>query len=136
MPKVQDDSYAGTRDGGDAGVGDVGGHITTDRNNRSVTNGASSSTAVLLEVELDMSLIKMLIILSKAGKPGLTTRELLNQFQSVGPGQVVLKRAVDEGFVTRKEIKREDKKGSGGSHVTMNYITPAGKQHLKGLLDD
>jgi hypothetical protein len=26
--------------------------------------------------------------------------------------------------------------GRGGSHVTMNYITPAGKQHLKELLDD
>lgn len=87
-------------------------------------------------MKLDMSLIKMLIILSKAGEEGLTTRELLNRFESIGPGQVVLKRAVDEGFVRRVEVKREDKKGRGGSHVTMNYITPAGKRHLKGLLDD
>ncbi len=60
---------------------------------------------------------------------------------------------VDEETV-RKKIKRQEKlgaiqgwravihpnligcKGRGGSHVTMNYITPTGKQHLKGLLDD
>jgi DNA-binding Lrp family transcriptional regulator len=60
---------------------------------------------------------------------------------------------VDEETV-RKRIKRQEKlgaiqgwravihsnligcKGRGGSHVTMNYITPTGKQHLKGLLDD
>jgi hypothetical protein len=108
-----------------------------DRNNRSMSKEASSSVLVIeKELKLDMSLIKMLIILSRAGEEGLTTRELLSQFQSVGPGQAVLKRAVREGYVRRDPVKREDKKGSGGSHVTMNYITPAGKQHLKGLLLD
>jgi hypothetical protein len=63
-------------------------------------------------------------------------RDLLKQFESIGPGQVVLKRAVEEGFVKRVEVKREDKKGRGGVHVTMNYITAAGKRHLKGLLDE
>ena len=55
-------------------------------------------------------------------------------FESVGSGQAALKRAVEKAYVERSPIKREDKKGRGGSHVTMNYIIPAGKQHLKGLL--
>ena len=78
----------------------------------------------------------MLIILSKAGEGGLTARDLLNQFESIGPGQAVLKRATDKGYVKRVEVKREDKKGRGGVHVTMNYITLTGKQHLRELLDD
>ena len=42
--------------------------------------------------------------------------------------------AIYERLPTDK--KREDKKGRGGSNVVINYITPAGKQFLRELLDD
>ena len=85
--------------------------------------------------EPDMSLVKMLIILSKAGEDGLHTRPLLNEFHSVDYGQTVLKEAVNKGYIRRSPTKVENKKGRGGSHIIINYITPAGKQYLKGLLD-
>lgn len=69
------------------------------------------------------------------GQDGLTTRELLKRFHSTGYGHTVLKEAVDKDYVERAPTKRTEHKGRGGSRVTMNYITPTGKQHLKGLLD-
>jgi len=86
--------------------------------------------------EPDMSLVRMLIILSKAGEDGLYTRALLEKFRSSGYGQALLKEAVQKGYVRRTPVKIEDKKGRGGSNVIRNYITPVGKQYLKGLLDD
>src|SRR5215217_2793000 len=122
MPRVQDDF-----------------NNTMNRNNRSMSGEASSVLLVGKETstnDIDMSLVKMLIILSRAGENGLTTRDLLKKFHSTGYGQTVLRQAVDKGYVGRIPTKREDKKGRGGSNVVINYITPAGKKHLKGLLDE
>lgn len=97
-----------------------------DRNNRSAGNRVSSSGITALVSDLDMKLIKMLIILSRAGEEGLNTRALLREYQSIGPGQELLRELEKKGYVRRSEVKREDKKGRGGVHVTMNYITPTG----------
>ena len=77
-----------------------------------------------------------MVILSKAGEDGLHTRDLLEKFRSVGYGQVLLREAMQKGYVKRTPVKKEDKKGRGGSNVVINYITPAGKQYLRELLDD
>jgi hypothetical protein len=77
-----------------------------------------------------------MVILSKAGEDGLHTRALLEKFRSVGYGQVLLREAMQKGYVKRTPVKKEDKKGRGGSNVVINYITPAGKQYLREILDD
>jgi hypothetical protein len=106
-----------------------------DKNNRRTLDRVSSSGITSLVSDLDMRLIKMLIILYRAGEKGLNTRALLKEYQSIGPGQELLKDLVKKGFVRRSEVKIEDKKGRGGTHVTMNYITKDGTRYLKNLVD-
>jgi hypothetical protein len=51
-------------------------------------------------------------------------------------GQTIFRQGIQKVIVKGLEMKREGKKGRGGSHVTMNYLTSADKQMLKEPLDD
>jgi hypothetical protein len=50
-----------------------------------------------------MGVIRLLIILSKAGDGGLPTVELLNELGSTGYGQVLIKPAEEKGYLERRE---------------------------------
>jgi hypothetical protein len=59
----------------------------------------------------------------------IPTVKLLTKIKSTDYGQHIIRRAVKEGYVARKELPPQGK----GNYLVMNYLTPKGKRLLKAL---
>ncbi|MDQ3903449.1 MAG: hypothetical protein M3247_07395 [Thermoproteota archaeon] len=59
----------------------------------------------------------------------ISTVKLLAKLNSTGYGQYIMKRAVREGYMVRKEQPPEGK----GNYLVINYLSPKGKSLLKKL---
>jgi hypothetical protein len=61
----------------------------------------------------------------------ISTVKLLKKLKSTGYGQHIIRRAVREGYVARKEQRPEGK----GNYLVVNYLTPKGMELLMQLSD-
>jgi predicted transcriptional regulator len=55
--------------------------------------------------------------------------KLLKKLKSTGYGQHIIRRAVREGYMTKKEQRPEGR----GNYLVINYLTPKGKKLLANL---
>lgn len=65
------------------------------------------------------------------GNPGgsISTVKLLTKLKSTGYGQHIIRRAVREGYIARKEQRPQGK----GNYLVVNDLTPKGKALLSKL---
>ena len=65
------------------------------------------------------------------GNPGgsISTVKLLTKLKSTGYGQHIIRRAVREGYIARKEQRPQGK----GNYLVVNDLTPKGKVLLSKL---
>jgi len=82
-------------------------------------------------VKMNQGLIHLLQAIDSSPGGSISTVKLLKKLKSTGYGQHIIRRAVKEGYITRKEHPPEDK----GNYLKVNYLTPKGKALLKKLCD-
>ncbi len=68
------------------------------------------------------ALSRLLVILLEKGE--LPTRKLLSEYGATGYGQILIKQARRQGFITRKEQEPEGK----GNHLVVNALTAKGRK--------
>jgi DNA-binding PadR family transcriptional regulator len=82
-----------------------------------------------------VSIMRLLIILSRAGNEGMRTEKLLKELGSTHHGQDTIRLTEKQGFIERvKETRRPE--GQKGNYAVYNIITPKGKEYLQSLLQD
>ena len=91
------------------------------------------TTSIEVSAEDFARINKGLIHLLKAidGNPGgsISTVRLLTKLKSTGYGQHIIRRAVRDGYVVRKERRPQGK----GNYLVVNHLTPKGKALLEKL---
>jgi hypothetical protein len=98
------------------------------------TSFSSSKVEVSTEdfVKMNQGLIHLLQAIDSSSPDGsISTVKLLTKLKSTGYGQYIIKRAVREGYIARKE---QPPKGRG-NYLVINYLTPKGKALLRKLSD-
>ena len=73
----------------------------------------------------------MLQAIDSSPSGSISTVKLLKKLKSTGYGQHIIRRAVKEGYIARKEQVPQGK----GNYLKVNYLTPKGKVLLKKLSD-
>ena len=97
------------------------------------TSFSSSKVEVSTEdfVKMNQGLIHLLQAIDSSPGSSISTVKLLIKLKSTGYGQYIIKRAVREGYIARKE---QPPKGRG-NYLVINYLTPKGKALLRKLSD-
>jgi DNA-binding MarR family transcriptional regulator len=102
--------------------------ITTNRMTR-----PSSSLKVEVSIEdfasMNQGLIRLLQAIDNSPGGSISTVKLLTKLKSTGYGQHIIRRAVREGYMARKEQPPEGR----GNYLVINYLTPKGKALLRKL---
>jgi hypothetical protein len=80
---------------------------------------------------MNQGLIHLLQAIESSPSDSISTVKLLKKLKSRGYGQHIIRRAVKEGYIARKEQVPQAK----GNYLKVNYLTPKGKVLLKKLLD-
>ena len=79
----------------------------------------------------NQGLVHLLQAIDSSAGGSISTVKLLVKLRSTGYGQHIMRRAVREGYVARKE---QPPKGRG-NYLVINYLTPKGKALLRKLSD-
>jgi hypothetical protein len=82
--------------------------------------------------QINIALLRLLMVLSKAGQDRLSTEKLLDAVHSSHHGQRMIKLGVKKGYIERFTVPQP--KGKRGNAYTMNRLTPRGKRFLSKLL--
>lgn len=80
---------------------------------------------------MNQGLIHLLQAIDSSPSGSISTVKLLKKLKSTGYGQYIIRRAVREGYIARKEQVPQGK----GNYLKVNYLTPKGKVLLKKLSD-
>jgi hypothetical protein len=80
---------------------------------------------------MNQGLIHLLQAIDRSPSGSISTVKLLKKLKSTGYGQHIIRRAVKEGYIARKEQVPQGK----GNYLKVNYLTPKGKVLLKKLSD-
>jgi hypothetical protein len=80
---------------------------------------------------MNQGLIHLLQAIDSSPSGSISTVKLLKKLKSTGYGQHIIRRAVKEGYIARKEQVPQGK----GNYLKVNYLTPKGKVLLKKLSD-
>jgi hypothetical protein len=80
---------------------------------------------------MNQGLIHLLQAIDSSPGGSISTFKLLKKLKSTGYGQHIIRRAVKEGYIARKEQPPEGK----GNYLLLNYLTPRGKALLKKISD-
>jgi hypothetical protein len=78
---------------------------------------------------INKGLIHLLQAIDGNSGGSISTVKLLTKLKSTGYGQHIIRRAVREGYVARKERRPQGK----GNYLVVNYLTPKGKALLSKL---
>jgi DNA-binding MarR family transcriptional regulator len=77
----------------------------------------------------NQSLIHLLQAIDSSPDGSISTVKLLRMLKSTSYGQLIIRRAVREGYIARKEQPPKGK----GNYLVINYLTPKGKALLRNL---
>jgi hypothetical protein len=80
---------------------------------------------------MNQGLIHLLQAIESSPSGSISTVKLLKKLKSRGYGQHMIRRAVKEGYIARKEQVPQGK----GNYLKVNYLTPKGKVLLRKLSD-
>jgi hypothetical protein len=80
---------------------------------------------------MNQGLIHLLQAIESSPSGSISTVKLLKKLKSRGHGQHMMRRAVKEGYIARKEQVPQGK----GNYLKVNYLTPKGKVLLRKLSD-
>jgi hypothetical protein len=80
---------------------------------------------------MNQGLIHLLQAIDSSPRGSISTVKLLRKLKSTGYGQHIIRRAVKEGYIARKEQVPQGK----GNYLKVNYLTPSGKVLLRKLSD-
>jgi hypothetical protein len=80
---------------------------------------------------MNQGLIHLLQAIESSPSGSISTVKLLKKLKSRGYGQHIIRRAVKEGYIARKEQVPQGK----GNYLKVNYLTPSGKVLLRKLSD-
>jgi hypothetical protein len=80
---------------------------------------------------MNQGLIHLLQAIESSPSVSISTVKLLKKLKSRGYGQHIIRRAVKEGHIARKEQVPQGK----GNYLKVNYLTPRGKVLLMKLSD-
>ena len=80
-------------------------------------------------VRTNKGLVHLLQAIDTSPGGSIPTVKLLAKLKSTGYGQHIIRRAVREGYMARKEQPPESK----GNYLVINYLTPKGKMLLRKL---
>ena len=81
-----------------------------------------------------MALVRLLLVLSRAGDKGLPTLDLLDKLGSINYGQRTIKEGEKQGYVERVSVKVP--KGQKGNTFVINKLTKKGKQIVAKLTQE
>lgn len=83
----------------------------------------------------NIALVRLLLILSRAGNKGLPTVALLERLKSSNYGQRMIKLAENKGYIERVSVKQPEEGRKGGSKTfVVNRLTEKGKQFVLKLI--
>jgi hypothetical protein len=100
-----------------------------------MNNNNTRTSAENLLKHGNTALLRLLLVLNKAGSKGLPTSKLVrDELHSVGYGQVTLKRAIRLGLVTKIGERGKHQPPTGQFEAVYNVITPKGIELLKSLV--
>jgi hypothetical protein len=89
----------------------------------------SSEVSVADLAKINKGLIHLLQAIDDNPGGSISTVKLLTKLKSTGYGQHIIRRAVREGYVVRKERRPQGK----GNYLVVNDLTPKGKALLNKL---
>jgi hypothetical protein len=92
---------------------------------------ASIEVSTLDFASMNEGLIHLLQAFDSSPGGSISTVKLLKKLKSRGYGQHIIRRAVKEGYIARKEQVPQGK----GNYLKVNYLTPSGKVLLRKLSD-
>jgi hypothetical protein len=78
--------------------------------------------------QINIALLRLLMVLGKAGDEGMPTEKLLTSVKSTHHGQGMIKLGVSKGYIERFTVPQP--KGKRGNAYTINRLTPKGKRFL------
>ncbi len=82
----------------------------------------------------NIALVRLLLILARAGNRGLSTVVLLEKLKSSNYGQRMIKLAENEGYNERISVKEPEEGRKGGSKTfVINRLSSKGKQLVSKL---
>jgi hypothetical protein len=79
----------------------------------------------------NQGLIHLLQAIDSSPGSSISTVKLLRKLRSTGYGQHIIRRAVREWYMAKKEQRPEGR----GNYLVVNYLTPKGKALLRKLMD-
>ena len=83
----------------------------------------------------NIALVRLLLILSRAGDKGIPTVELLKKLKSSHYGQQMIKLAASKGYVERVSVKQTEVGRKGGSKsFVINRLSHKGKKLVQKLI--
>jgi hypothetical protein len=85
-------------------------------------------------LQKNMALVRLLLVLSRAGDKGLPTLDLLDKLGSTNYGQHTIKEGEKLGYVERVSVKVP--KGQKGNMFVINKLTKKGKQIVAKLTEE
>jgi DNA-binding MarR family transcriptional regulator len=88
-------------------------------------------TMILVNVMTNQGLVHLLQAIDSSPGGSIPTVQLLRKLKSTGYGQHIIRRAIREGYVERKEQPPKGK----GNYLVIYYLTPKGKALLTKLSD-
>jgi hypothetical protein len=94
-----------------------------------IKSSSNSNIEVSIEdfVKMNQGLIHLLQAIDSSPGGYIPTVKLLRKLKSTGYGQHIIRRAVREGYIARKEQPPKGK----GNYLVINYLTPKGKVLLR-----
>jgi hypothetical protein len=80
-------------------------------------------------VRMNQGLVHLLQAIDSSPGGSISTVKLLRKLKSTGYGQHIIRRAIREDYIARKEQPPEGK----GNYLVIYYLTPKGKALLRNL---
>jgi hypothetical protein len=100
-----------------------------------MTTSALSPSTTKIEVSIEefartnQGLIHLLQAIDSSPGGSISTVKLLRKLKSTSYGQHIIRRALKEGYIARKEQPPKGK----GNYLVIYYLTPKGKAFLRKL---
>ena len=104
------------------------------KDNRSNNNNDNNNHNIDKMLQDNIALVRLLLILARAGNKGLSTVVLLEKLKSSNYGQRMIKLAENEGYIERISVKEPEESRKGGSKTfVINRLSSKGKQLVSKL---
>ena len=99
------------------------------KDNRSNNNNDNNNNNIDKMLQDNIALVRLLLILARAGNKGLSTVVLLEKLKSSNYGQRMIKLTENEGYIERISVKEPEEGRKGGSKTfVINRLSSKGKQ--------